>query len=910
MIPYILHMAILIAVFYLFHILLIKRETFFNVNRVLLIGYIAMAISLPIITIPAGWSLHNHLQTAYASLDEEISPTPSTSIQQEKISSIKAKKNSENGTDLTQGGILEQAKKQDPYKLWQIASNLPLSTIMKYIYLIGLFVFGMNFIIQFLTLLYKSIRTEAIKDKNVNIIEVDENISPFSFWNNIFINPTLYDWETYNQILNHEKIHINQKHSIDILIAELFLIIQWFNPFAWLYRKTIETNLEYLTDESMIKDGVDKKVYQVNLLKVAVPNFPMGLATNYNQSVLKNRIKMMNSKKSSISCSWKYILLLPLVALTMISFNDIHSSTALVENTEKKSESLTVKPEKKETKKRIAKNEKIKSNIQETTQTTKTELTKPQSIDKTNLTVIKPTQNNAIENSISEVPNKLPEIRTTLPDNSPQIKVPSPEVKRKIINQKPSEANKKLVSNTGKNKSKKSCSPTKDTNKKKSCSSNKLRSGEWIGELVGNEVCIRMHYSSSSSYGNCNSMWNSDKCFKKSAFDNIPKGNTPKDFNLVRDAGTVTFNGAFQNNEAEGTFKFASNNAFKNYLDEQDISIKESDMFFLFMTDINKEYINYLKKSGFNPTSKSIKQFAIHGIDRDELEDYTRTFKKLNNKSIDAKDLINFKIHGIDAETINEFHALGYDDLRAKDIVEVAIHGITPDYVKSIKDAGLEDLSIRQIVEFAIHGIRPNYIKSFRENGLEDISHRDIINAGIHGVNPNLVKTIKDSGFEDISMRQITEFAIHGVSANYIKGMKDLGYDDISCRDIVNAKIHGVNPKYIKAFKDAGLKDMDMNDIIQFAIHGIDADYVEAFKEAGFKNFSNRDIIQAGIHGVTPTYIERIVDLGFKDVSIRDFINAKIHGVSASYIKRAREKGFKSNDLDKYVDLKINASSW
>ena len=103
----------------------------------------------------------------------------------------------------------------------------------------------------------------------------------------------------YNQVLQHEKIHIQQRHSIDILLAELVLIFQWFNPFAWLYRKEIENNLEFLTDDQLLqKEHVEKSRYQMSLLKVSAPHFPLSLTTNYNQSLLKKRITMMNAKRS------------------------------------------------------------------------------------------------------------------------------------------------------------------------------------------------------------------------------------------------------------------------------------------------------------------------------------------------------------------------------------------------------------------------------------------------------------------------------------------------------------------------------------------------------------------------------------------------------------------------------------
>ena len=167
---------------------------------------------------------------------------------------------------------------------------------------------------QVIVLLYRAYTSPFIKDGRFRIVEVSGDKAPCSFGNNIFINPEKYDWETYNQILQHEKIHIQQKHTLDILFAELMLIVQWFNPFAWIYRKEVESNLEFLTDDQLIqKEHIEKAGYQLNLLKVSAPHFPLSLTTNYNQSILKTRIAMMNTKRSSVHTAWKYFFLLPLL---------------------------------------------------------------------------------------------------------------------------------------------------------------------------------------------------------------------------------------------------------------------------------------------------------------------------------------------------------------------------------------------------------------------------------------------------------------------------------------------------------------------------------------------------------------------------------------------------------------------
>ncbi|MCB0854319.1 MAG: hypothetical protein KDD63_18985, partial [Bacteroidetes bacterium] len=133
--------------------------------------------------------------------------------------------------------------------------------------------------------------------------------------------PVPLDLATYGQILSHEKIHADQKHSLDILLAEILLIFQWYNPFAWMYRKSVRQNIEYLTDDVMVKNGADMTDYQMSLLRVSVPEYGYTMVANYNQSLLKKRILMMNAKKSSFLAGWKYILLVAVLSLSLPLFN-------------------------------------------------------------------------------------------------------------------------------------------------------------------------------------------------------------------------------------------------------------------------------------------------------------------------------------------------------------------------------------------------------------------------------------------------------------------------------------------------------------------------------------------------------------------------------------------------------------
>jgi len=145
-----------------------------------------------------------------------------------------------------------------------------------------------------------------------------------SFFGYIFIDPASIKDNSFHHILEHEKIHKREWHSIDRILVELFVMINWFNPFAWMFRNSVIQNLEYLADSAMVRKGTDPMKYQLSIL-----NQYIGSASISNQfsSQIKNRIIMLN-KDYKLGSSWKLFLLLPfvMIALFAISCSDNEST--------------------------------------------------------------------------------------------------------------------------------------------------------------------------------------------------------------------------------------------------------------------------------------------------------------------------------------------------------------------------------------------------------------------------------------------------------------------------------------------------------------------------------------------------------------------------------------------------------
>ncbi|HEY4206856.1 MAG TPA: M56 family metallopeptidase, partial [Puia sp.] len=343
MIPYILHVSILIAAGLLFYKLALKRLTFYVMNRWVLLSCLAAAFLLPFMPMPKALSWGGILGSQKATPDvvtvvvkQEVGeksvamtgPQPGTvaseNIRRERIvrteEFARTEKIAVRPIPIAARAPTAPAQVADPHEpsdpgASALASGSAARALF-YFYLSGVLLLGINLLRQVVLLLFQRYRGQVIRDGRYRIVTTAGMQGPCSFGNIIFIHPGEYDPVTYQQILLHEKIHAGGWHTVDILVAELGIVFQWFNPFIWLYRREMENNLEFLTDRNVLRyPGVERADYQLSLVKVAAPDVSFNITSNYNQSLLKRRIIMMNAQNSARHTAWKYFFLLPLFVL-------------------------------------------------------------------------------------------------------------------------------------------------------------------------------------------------------------------------------------------------------------------------------------------------------------------------------------------------------------------------------------------------------------------------------------------------------------------------------------------------------------------------------------------------------------------------------------------------------------------
>lgn len=205
-------------------------------------------------------------------------------------------------------------------------SFISLSSIVLIIYLIGAAIFTIKFIIKILTIVSLIRHSKIIKSGSVNIVEIKDNYTPFSFFNYIFINSHHYSGESYKKIILHEKEHIREGHSFDLIFVEIARILQWYNPIMILYSHSLRHIHEYSVDDHIIELGIKRNDYFELLFSTISGKQFNNISNNFNYLLTKKRILMMTQLRKSKWVTVKFLLALPLAAALLFA-NGIQAQT-------------------------------------------------------------------------------------------------------------------------------------------------------------------------------------------------------------------------------------------------------------------------------------------------------------------------------------------------------------------------------------------------------------------------------------------------------------------------------------------------------------------------------------------------------------------------------------------------------
>ena len=284
---YILKSSVCLVLFYLFFRLLLSKETFHRFNRMALLGVLFFSLLIPCIEVTTRHQVE--VQQAVLSIEQLL-----------LMAELEA-------TPANVGAVQET-----PAISWV--------QIVLLVYLAGILFLACRNIYSLICLfrLVHSGKHEKL-EKGVTLVVHNQEIAPFSWMKYIVISRKDLE-ENGREILIHEMAHIHHRHSVDLLVADICIFFQWFNPGAWLLKQELQNIHEYEADETVINEGVNAKEYQLLLIKKAVGTRLYSMANSFNHSRLKKRITMMLKEKSNPWARLKYLYVLPLAAIAVTAF--------------------------------------------------------------------------------------------------------------------------------------------------------------------------------------------------------------------------------------------------------------------------------------------------------------------------------------------------------------------------------------------------------------------------------------------------------------------------------------------------------------------------------------------------------------------------------------------------------------
>lgn len=283
---YLLKVNVAFVLFYAFYRLFFYKDTFFKLRRAILLAFFGLALFYPLLNIQ-DWVR-----------------------QQEPIADV---------IYMYSAMLPEATAKADAaasvdWYGWLLGS-------LGFIYWgIVAFLCG-RFLVQLSSILWLAHTSERVVIHETPVYALRKAAGPFSFFRMVFLHPESHSGKETDEILTHECTHVSQWHSIDVILSEMMCMACWFNPFVWLLKREVRHNLEYLADNTVIQSGYDSKSYQYHLLGLAHHQSVTTLYNSFNVLHLKNRIMMMNKKRSPGIVRTKYLIFIPLVGILMLLSN-------------------------------------------------------------------------------------------------------------------------------------------------------------------------------------------------------------------------------------------------------------------------------------------------------------------------------------------------------------------------------------------------------------------------------------------------------------------------------------------------------------------------------------------------------------------------------------------------------------
>ena len=322
----ILFSAIATALFFGFYWLTLRRSNLFRLRRFYLVGTLALALVLPFISIEMPSRLTAVAQPYTQYFGEAQEPTV---IQGDAADA--AVQSTTTGTPLTTEAI--ESTTAETTLTTGATEKLSFKDIVCYGYVLGCGVAFILLVIKlFKTFRYyrRSVLSDELStgDMCVRVLGEPDGNLPFSFLRSVFVNPKVFTESELQQVLRHERTHIRQRHTWDLLFMEAMRVLQWFNPFIYLYARELSSVHEYLADEAVLSCGFSRRDYLELLYKQLCVGKFVPVGNSFRHLLTKKRILMMSQPIKRRVSAWWLLALVPIIAGLLLV--NCHPKTEMV----------------------------------------------------------------------------------------------------------------------------------------------------------------------------------------------------------------------------------------------------------------------------------------------------------------------------------------------------------------------------------------------------------------------------------------------------------------------------------------------------------------------------------------------------------------------------------------------------
>ena len=351
---YLLKSALILALLVSLFMLFMSKETFHRFNRYMMLSVVVLSLFLPLVDV----GLNTPLQGMFAALEESIEGGKEalSPVTEEPVAMLPLDGSS--GAGETSHGVVpvqENPALGTPQPVAPLTPEEPGGQPLWLLISLAIYMIGVAFLLLRLLFMYLQVariiaRSRVVDSslygcKGIRLCVHNGDEKPFSWFRWVVVGESDLE-DGVREILIHETAHARAGHSWDIVLADAVIILQWFNPLAWIMKSNLKDIHEFEADEAVIDSGVNARQYQLLIIKKAVGARLYSIANSFNHSLTKKRITMMCKEKSKKWRCAKALYIVPVATIAVLTFSTVEAVNPATDETLSKGSEFVANNEK------------------------------------------------------------------------------------------------------------------------------------------------------------------------------------------------------------------------------------------------------------------------------------------------------------------------------------------------------------------------------------------------------------------------------------------------------------------------------------------------------------------------------------------------------------------------------------